>query len=202
MNDPMYQNNPQQNGNVQTGAQQPNTQNIYARSDMQQGYQQAHSQNLYLGQDMQQGYYFDPYAQQWYQQDIMQSAYKPPSYPLPPSQVINPAYTTDFTRGWSWGAAFLGLIYTIGMKNWYGLLSLVPILNFFWWIVMGINGKKWSWETQNFKTPEEFIAVQKTWDRAGLAYFIINAAVLLLYFSIVIFIAAIIANTSYADYRY
>lgn len=83
--------------------------------------------------------------------------------------------------GWNWGAAFLSIPWGIGNGSYLTLLSLVPVLNIFWWIVCGIKGNKWAWESGLFPDAETFRVTQRTWNRAGIAMLVLIAAGVVLY---------------------
>ncbi len=71
-------------------------------------------------------------------------------------------------KGWNWGAAFLGVIWGVYHGVWISLLSFVPILNFVWWIVMGLRGNEWAWQKRKWVSPEQFKASQWGWNRMGM----------------------------------
>lgn len=97
--------------------------------------------------------------------------------------------------GWSWGAFSFGWIWGIGNHAYLTLIALIPIplLGLVWLFVNGALGKKWAWESGKFATAAEFNAAQKTWDRAGIAAFVLWAAVLALIILLVIAAAALFA---------
>lgn len=96
-------------------------------------------------------------------------------------------------KGWSFGAMMFGFIWGIGNKSYLTFIGLIPIINIFWWIVCGICGHKWAWvsacKNGTYQNVNEFEAVQKSWDRAGFAYFIVIVIFIVL-FSILCIVAS------------
>lgn len=88
-------------------------------------------------------------------------------------------------KGWSWGAFLLNWIWAIGNKTWIGLLALVPYLGFIMAIVLGIKGREWAWQNNDWASVEEFDRVQRAWSKwaiiiiGGLIVVGIGVAVLL-----------------------
>lgn len=77
-------------------------------------------------------------------------------------------------KEWSWGAAGLNVIWGVNFRVWISLLSLIPFLNIFWWIVLGIKGNEWAWKKNPWKNIEEFKKTQNTWRFWGIVFFILN----------------------------
>jgi len=61
--------------------------------------------------------------------------------------------------GWNWGAAGLGFIVGISHNVWISLLSVVPYVNFVWWIVMGLKGNEWAWKKNKWRNEKDFKAL-------------------------------------------
>jgi hypothetical protein len=80
----------------------------------------------------------------------------------------------DEIRGWSWGAAGLGIIWGITFNVWISFFAFIPIVNFFWWIVMGIKGREWAWQNNKWASVDEFNKSQKKWNIIGLIFFILG----------------------------
>lgn len=107
-------------------------------------------------------------------------------------------------KGWNWGAFMFNILWGIGNKTYLPLLCLIPIFNLVWIFVCGFKGNTWAWQKGDYQDVETFLAVQKTWNRAGIVYFIISIALLFLY---IFFIGTVltffingfneISNTSY-----
>ncbi|KGN02434.1 ribonuclease G [Clostridium novyi A str. 4570] len=84
-------------------------------------------------------------------------------------------------KRWNWGAACFNILWGFGNKCYLPLLSFIPIFNIIWFFVCGFKGNSWAWKKGNYKNVEEFMLVQKTWNRAGIAYFIIAIIIILIY---------------------
>lgn len=84
-------------------------------------------------------------------------------------------------KGWNWGAFMFNILWRIGNKTYLPLLCLIPIFNLVWIFVCGFKGNTWAWQKGDYQDVETFLAVQKTWNRAGIVYFIISIALLFLY---------------------
>lgn len=77
-------------------------------------------------------------------------------------------------QSWNWGAAGLTWIWGLGNGVWLALLQFIPIVSWFWWIVLGINGSKWAWQAGGYKKGEvAFRAQQESWKVAGIIFFFI-----------------------------
>ena len=91
-------------------------------------------------------------------------------------------------KKWNWGAFSLNIIWGIGNKTYLPLLCLIPLFNLVWVFICGFKGNEWVWRDGNYTDIETFKQVQKTWSRAGIAMFIIQIAIILLYLVFVVFI--------------
>jgi len=85
-------------------------------------------------------------------------------------------------KGWNWGAFMYNFIWGIGNKTYLPLLCLIPLFNIVWMFVCGFKGNEWAWQKGEYTDTKTFLAVQKTWNRAGLANFIILIVFFILYF--------------------
>ncbi|MFH0864458.1 MAG: zinc ribbon domain-containing protein [Candidatus Gottesmanbacteria bacterium] len=74
--------------------------------------------------------------------------------------------------GWSWGAAGLTWIWGVSNGVWISLLNFVPILNYVWWIVLGVKGNEWAWKARQWESIEQFNNSQRSWGIWGLVLFI------------------------------
>ncbi|MFH0864459.1 MAG: zinc ribbon domain-containing protein [Candidatus Gottesmanbacteria bacterium] len=75
-------------------------------------------------------------------------------------------------QGWNWGAAGLTWIWGLSNRVWISLLVIVPVINLFWWIVLGINGNKWAWQAGGYKKGEKaFEKQQHSWKIIGIIIF-------------------------------
>ncbi|MDR0817507.1 MAG: hypothetical protein LBN35_02580 [Clostridiales Family XIII bacterium] len=93
----------------------------------------------------------------------------------------------DEIRKWNWGAFANPLIWGVGNHAYLGIIYIV--LPGIWNIVSGILGNQWAWKSGQFKDVETFLAVQKTWNRAGILQFIlaVGGFILSIVFSAAIF---------------
>lgn len=91
-------------------------------------------------------------------------------------------------KKWNWGAFSLNIIWGIGNKTYLPLLCLIPLFNFVWVFICGFKGNEGAWRDGNYTDVETFKQVQKTWNRAGIAMFIIQIVIILLYLVFVVFI--------------
>lgn len=96
---------------------------------------------------------------------------------------------------WNWGAAFLSVPYAFGSYSYLCLVGLVPVVSWFWWIVCGIYGEKWAWNSGKFSSKEEFYIVQNSWNRAG---FIVGALEIMVVVITIIFALNIAAKAGMA----
>ncbi|MDR2611233.1 MAG: hypothetical protein LBC58_07230 [Clostridiales Family XIII bacterium] len=134
----------------------------------------------------------------------------PPLYganpnPAPLQYGPNPyAEAPPEVRKWNWGAFYFGWVWGVGNKAYLGLLTLIPCFGFIWMFVCGALGNQWAWKSGEFKDVEQFMAVQRTWNRAGLIAFFVSLAVGILVAILwgVIFAAAVNNLSYYTDSYY
>ncbi|MGX7245796.1 ribonuclease G [Enterococcus quebecensis] len=100
-------------------------------------------------------------------------------------------------KGWNWGAFMFNIMWGIGNKSYLPLLCLIPLFNFVWIFVCGFKGNEWAWQKGEYKDVETFKAVQATWNRAGLVWFILTIAIVLFY----IFIFATVITSILSNYN-
>lgn len=86
----------------------------------------------------------------------------------------NPFNVPEEIKVWNWGAAGLTWIWGLSFGVWISLLTFVPIVNWFWWIVLGIKGNEWAWRKGNYKSVEEFKVKQAKWRPWGIAIFVLG----------------------------
>jgi len=98
----------------------------------------------------------------------------------------------DEVKGWNWGAFMFNIFWGIGNKSYLPLLVLIPIFNLVWFFVVGFKGNGWAWQKGNYTDIETFKAVQKTWNRAGLVFFILWIIGLLAYFAFIALFASLL----------
>jgi hypothetical protein len=77
-------------------------------------------------------------------------------------------------KGWNWGAAGLGVIWGAVHGVWWSLLSLVPVVNYLFWIWLGMKGSEWAWQSQKWTSTDEFLRVQNKWKPWGIVFFILS----------------------------
>lgn len=110
----------------------------------------------------------------------------------------NSTHVPEEVKGWNWGAFIFNVLWGIGNKTYLPLLCLIPIFNLIWMFVCGFKGNEWAWQDGDYKDIETFKAVQATWNRAGLVYFIITAAFIALYFLFIgVIITSVLNNSHY-----
>jgi hypothetical protein len=73
------------------------------------------------------------------------------------------AVVPEEVKGWSWGGFLWGWIWAISNRTWFGLLTLIPGLGFFIYIILGIYGKEWAWKNKKWDSIEAFKTSQKKW---------------------------------------
>lgn len=100
-------------------------------------------------------------------------------------------------RRWNWGAFMFSFQWGIGNSAYLTLLTLIPLLNIIWVFVCGAKGNEWAWKSGKFRNVDEFLAVQRTWNKAGFVTFI-----LLLCFLSVYFLFALLVLGSYSGSNY
>ncbi len=82
-------------------------------------------------------------------------------------------------KGWNWGAAGLPLVWGLSHSVWLCLIGLIPIVNWVWWIVMGVMGNEWAWRKEQWESVEEFKRVQRKWMPWGIVFFILSILIML-----------------------
>ena len=77
-------------------------------------------------------------------------------------------------KKWNWGAFMFNMMWGIGNKSYLPLLCLIPFFNLIWIFVCGAKGNEWAWKKGEYTDAETFLAVQRTWSRAGFFMFIVT----------------------------
>ena len=82
---------------------------------------------------------------------------------------------------WNWGAAFFSWIWAIGHGLWlYALLGFVlGIIPFAPFILFGIKGNDWAWESGKFSSVDDLRATERKWAIAALIVFLIAVALII-----------------------
>lgn len=75
---------------------------------------------------------------------------------------------------WNWGAFFLNWIWGVGNSTWIALLALLPVVNIFMMIVLGLRGSRWAWRKRAWRSVDHFRRSQRAWAIAGLAVWVIS----------------------------
>lgn len=86
-------------------------------------------------------------------------------------------------KKWNWGAFMFNIIWGIGNKSYLPLLCLIPFFNIVWVFVCGFKGNSWAFKNGNYTNDDvdKFLEIQATWNRAGIASFILTIAIIILY---------------------
>jgi hypothetical protein len=84
-------------------------------------------------------------------------------------------------KGWSWGAFVLSWIWGIGNKTWIAFLVFIPLVNIIMVFILGARGHQWAWQNKEWDSVEHFRKTQRTWNRWGVALFIIGIVVGVIY---------------------
>lgn len=71
-------------------------------------------------------------------------------------------------KGWSWGAFFLTVIWSISNRVWIGLLTLIPYVGIIMAFVLGFKGREWAWQAKHWDSVEQFNKVQHRWSVWGV----------------------------------
>lgn len=122
-----------------------------------------------------------------------------PQYTYAPTYVPVP----DAIKKWNWGAFSYNITWGIGNKTYLPLLCLIPYFNLIWMFVCGIKGNEWAWKSNHYQPEdvEKFLAIQNTWNRAGMANFIIGLiSIILAFLFIFIFTFAILGSLNGFNY--
>lgn len=98
-------------------------------------------------------------------------------------------------KGWNWGAFMFNIFWGVGNKTYLPLLALIPIFNLVWFFVIGFKGNGWAWQKDNYTDIATFKAVQATWNRSGLVFFIISMIGLVAYIIFFVLLASVLFST-------
>lgn len=74
-------------------------------------------------------------------------------------------------KGWNWGAAGLFWIWGASNRVWISVLSFVPIINFVFWIYLGIKGNELAWRAKKWESVAKFKETQDEWKPWGVLFF-------------------------------
>lgn len=141
---------------------------------------------------------YSPPAQQPVYAPPQQQTYTPPqqpSYAPPPQQPGYPApsiYAVGNNSGqgpntpvppeveqmgWSWGGFGLNWIWGIGNKTMIALLALIPCVNIFVAIWLGLSGHKLAWQNRRFDSLQQYQETMRAWNTWGLWIFIASLVI-------------------------
>ncbi|USN53149.1 MAG: hypothetical protein H6760_03140 [Candidatus Nomurabacteria bacterium] len=95
------------------------------------------------------------------------------------------AQVPEEVKGWNWAAAFLTPAWSIAYRVWFGFFAYIPLINYVWWIVMGIKGNEMAWKANRWASVEDFKKSQQKWAKWGLITFLANIASLLTYLTLI-----------------
>jgi len=84
-------------------------------------------------------------------------------------------------KGWNWGAFMYNITWGFGNKTYLPLLCLIPVFNIVWIFVCGFKGNEWAWQKGNYEDVETFLAVQQTWNRAGIVSIILSIIAIIIF---------------------
>lgn len=91
-------------------------------------------------------------------------------------------------KGWNWGAAGIPTVWGVYHLSIFTVLAFIPVISWFWWIVMGIKGNEWAWRNITWESVEAFQKSQARWKFWGMLGILLRMAPL------IIFIGFFIAN--------
>lgn len=96
-------------------------------------------------------------------------------------------------KHWNWGAFMFNIMWGIGNKSYLPLLCFIPYFNIIWMFVCGAKGNEWAWKSNNYgpEDVEKFLAIQDTWNRGGIAKFIIGIASFVMVLLVLIIFSAV-----------
>lgn len=98
-------------------------------------------------------------------------------------------------KKWNWGAFMFNIFWGLGNGSYLPLLCFIPVFNLVWMFVCGAKGNQWAWKKGNYTDVETFLAVQKTWNKAGLWSFILSILFMILYFVAIFALSVSLAST-------
>lgn len=108
---------------------------------------------------------------------------------------IKMQHTLSDLKKWNWGAFMFNIVWGIGNNSYLPLLCLIPLFNIVWIFVCGAKGNQWAWEKGEYSNIDEFMKVQKTWNRAGLVMFLFTVIFVIFYLVMACMLIASVANT-------
>lgn len=94
-------------------------------------------------------------------------------------------------KKWNWAAAGLPVIWGAYHSVWWCFFTMVPYVNWIWWIIMGLEGNKWAWQKRYWKSIDEFKQAQKKWKPWGI-FFLFFPIIIAALFMLIGIIAALV----------
>lgn len=79
----------------------------------------------------------------------------------------------DEIRQWNWGAFLLAPIWGVINRVYFGLLGLIPLVNFVVVVVLGIKGNEWAWQKRSWESTKAFLDNQRKWSHWGWGILIV-----------------------------
>lgn len=76
--------------------------------------------------------------------------------------------------GWNWGAFGATWLWGLYNETFVALFGLIPGVNIFVSIYLGINGNKLAWKNKRWESREEFLKTQKRWAKFGWILFVLS----------------------------
>lgn len=104
-------------------------------------------------------------------------------------------------KGWSWGAFFLTWIWGISNRVWISLLALIPIVNIFVAIFLGLKGRELAWKARQWSDLDTFNKYQRGWNTAGFITITLIIVVFVIYPNYNKYEKTKSANVHYYNYR-
>lgn len=77
----------------------------------------------------------------------------------------------DEIKKWNWGAFSLNWIWGIFNGVYIAFLCLIPLVNFFMMVILGIRGNEWSWKKHKWRNIDHFTKTQSRWNLWGKIFF-------------------------------
>lgn len=87
---------------------------------------------------------------------------------------------------WSWGAFGFGWIWGAGNRTYIMLLGLIPGVNLVMAIIGGLKGNRWAYKNGDWKSVDEYMRAQRSWETAGMIEFFLGLGILVFYVVILI----------------
>ncbi|MFR9651727.1 MAG: FHA domain-containing protein [Rikenellaceae bacterium] len=77
---------------------------------------------------------------------------------------------------WSWGGFFFGWLWAVTNRIYWPLIIFIPFIGWFAIIIvnilLGLNGNRWAWNSDNWESVDAFERVQYTWAKVAAIIFL------------------------------